>query len=56
MMAAAIFISLLSFLMFSRMGADFMPALNEGDLVINLTRDTQIGIDRSVDIQKQSEK
>ncbi len=55
-MAAAIFISLLSFLMFSRMGADFMPALNEGDLVINLTRDTQIGIDRSVDIQKQSEK
>ena len=33
-----------------------MPPLNEGDLVINLTRDTQIGIDRSVDIQKMSEK
>jgi len=42
--------------LFTQMGTNFMPALNEGDLVINLTRDAQMGIDRSVAIQKESER
>ncbi len=49
-------IAVLSFFLLTKMGADFMPPLNEGDLVINLTRDAQISIDRSVQIQKMSEK
>ncbi len=48
--------SVASFWVFQTLGADFMPALNEGDMVINLTRDSSISLDKSVDMQKQSEK
>ncbi len=48
--------SIVSFWLFSRLGADFMPALNEGDMVINLTRDSKIGLDKSVNMQKESDK
>ena len=45
-----------SFWVFSTLGADFMPALNEGDMVINLTRDSSIALDKSIEMQKQSDK
>ena len=49
-------IGLLSIWLYTRMGADFMPPLNEGDLVINLTRDNRIALDESVRIQKESDR
>ncbi len=39
----------------SRMGADFMPPLDEGDLVINFTRPADIGVDASLEMQRRSE-
>lgn len=42
--------------LFTRLGSDFIPKLNEGDLVIGLVRDTGIGIDESVRIQAEAEK
>ncbi len=39
-----------------RMGADFMPPLDEGDLVVNFTRSSDIGVDASLDMQKRSEQ
>lgn len=41
---------------YTKMGSDFMPPLDEGDMVINMTRDSRISIDTSVAIQKKSEK
>jgi len=40
----------------SRMGADFMPPLDEGDLVVNFTRPSDIGVDASLEMQERSEK
>ncbi|MBY0370891.1 CusA/CzcA family heavy metal efflux RND transporter [bacterium] len=39
----------------SRMGSNFIPNLDEGDLVITLARDTRQGIDSSVEVQKKVE-
>jgi cobalt-zinc-cadmium resistance protein CzcA len=49
-------IILISAVFYSRMGSNFMPALNEGDLVVNLTRAADISIDESVAMQKRSDK
>ncbi|MEK7288340.1 MAG: CusA/CzcA family heavy metal efflux RND transporter [Elusimicrobiota bacterium] len=51
-----IVIAFLTLFAYKRLGADFMPALNEGDMVINLTREASIGPDESVRIQKESDK
>jgi len=40
----------------TQIGTDFIPQLNEGDMVIGLVRDTSIGIDESVTQQKMAEK
>lgn len=42
--------------LFTRLGSDFIPKLDEGDLVIGLIRDTGIGIDESVRVQTQADK
>lgn len=42
--------------MFFRLGSDFIPQLDEGDMVIGLVRDTRISLDDSVDIQKKSDR
>jgi len=42
-------------LVFRQLGGEFMPSLDEGDMVINLTRDSDIGIDASLDVQKKSD-
>ncbi len=45
-----------AFLVYRKMGADFMPPLDEGDLVVNMTRASDIGIDASLTMQKKSDK
>lgn len=41
--------------LFVFLGSDFIPKLDEGDMVIGLVRDTRIGIDRSIDMQRRSD-
>ncbi|MBI2606295.1 MAG: efflux RND transporter permease subunit [Deltaproteobacteria bacterium] len=48
--------ALLALLLFFRLGSDFVPQLDEGDLLINLTRETRQDIDTSVHWQKRAEK
>lgn len=48
--------ALIAIFLFSRLGSDFAPQLDEGDLVINLARATSQGIDESVRWQKQAEE
>lgn len=48
-------VALISMLLFFFLGSDFIPTLDEGDMVIGLVRDTRIGIDSSVDAQKASD-
>lgn len=45
-----------SFVLFYNLGSDFIPKLNEGDMVIGLVRNTSMSIDESVRLQKISEK
>jgi cobalt-zinc-cadmium resistance protein CzcA len=45
-----------SFFVYRTLGADFMPPLDEGDLVVNLTRASDIGVDASLELQKKSDK
>jgi heavy metal efflux system protein len=42
--------------LFTRLGSDFIPKLDEGDLVIGLVRDTGIGIDESVRLQNLADQ
>lgn len=42
--------------LFTRLGSDFIPQLDEGDLIIGLVRDTSIGIDESVRVQNKADK
>jgi cobalt-zinc-cadmium resistance protein CzcA len=48
--------AILSIFLFFKLGSDFVPQLDEGDLVINLARETQQDIDTSVGWQKRAEK
>lgn len=41
--------------LYTKLGSDFMPPLDEGDMVINFTRDSRMSIDTSVEIQKKCE-
>ncbi len=43
-------------ILFSRMGAEFLPQLNEGSITIMIQRDVNIGIDQAIAMQAQSEK
>ena len=43
-------------LLFLRLGADFLPQLDEGSLAIQFVRPTNISIDQSVEMQKLSEE
>ncbi len=42
--------------LFIFLGSDFIPKLDEGDMVIGLVRDTRIGIDRSLEMQMKSDR
>jgi cobalt-zinc-cadmium resistance protein CzcA len=54
--AATLLPALGAILLFFRLGSDFVPTLDEGDLVLGLARDTQMDIDTSIKIQKDAEK
>ncbi len=41
---------------FTRLGAEFVPQLDEGSFATHMLRTTSIGIDASVDMQKQAEQ
>ncbi|MGC3958431.1 MAG: CusA/CzcA family heavy metal efflux RND transporter [Verrucomicrobiota bacterium] len=41
---------------FTRLGAEFVPQLDEGSFATHMIRTTSIGIDASVDMQKRGEK
>ncbi len=49
-------IALLSIVFFTRLGSDFIPRLDEGDMVIGLVRDTSISIDKSIEEQLKSDR
>jgi cobalt-zinc-cadmium resistance protein CzcA len=53
--AAAALLALAVFV-FSRLGAEFVPQLDEGSFATHMIRTTSIGIDASVEMQKRSEK
>ncbi len=46
----------LSLLIFSRMGREFIPQLDEGSFATHMIRTTSIGLDKSVEMQKLSDK
>ncbi len=52
--SAALFV--LSALIFNRLGAEFVPQLDEGSFATHMIRTTSIGIDASIDMQKRGEK
>ncbi len=46
----------LSILVFNRLGAEFVPQLDEGSFATHMIRTTSIGINASIDMQKRGEK
>ncbi|HKX61045.1 MAG TPA: CusA/CzcA family heavy metal efflux RND transporter, partial [Verrucomicrobiae bacterium] len=53
---AALALLALAAFVFTRLGAEFVPQLDEGSFATHLIRTTSIGIDASVEMQKRSEK
>src|SRR6185503_9343985 len=53
---AAVALLALAALVFSRLGAEFVPPLDEGSFATHMLRTTSIGIDASVEMQKRGEK
>lgn len=56
LMVAGLVLAILSFVTFLQLGADFIPQLDEGDLVINLTRNSKISLTESLKEQEEVEK
>lgn len=42
--------------LFTRLGAEFIPQLDEGDMVIQMIRSSSAGLEASLDLQKTSER
>jgi Cu/Ag efflux pump CusA len=53
---AAIALLALAAIVFSRLGAEFVPQFDEGSFATHMIRTTSIGIDASVEMQKRGEK
>ncbi len=53
---AAVGLFLLAVVVFNRLGAEFVPQLDEGSFATHMIRTTSIGIDASIEMQKQGEK
>ncbi len=49
-------VALIAIIMFLNLGSDFIPRLDEGDMVIGLVRDQKIGLDASLEMQKRSDR
>lgn len=56
LMASGIGLAALSAVTFLQLGTDFIPQLDEGDLVVNLTRDSKISLTESLREQEEVEK
>jgi cobalt-zinc-cadmium resistance protein CzcA len=56
MVGGAVALLALAVFVFSRLGAEFVPQLDEGSFATHMIRTTSIGIDASVDMQKRGEK
>ena len=54
--AASAGIFLLSVLVFSRLGAEFLPQLDEGTISLQMIRSTSVGLEASLDLQIKSER
>ncbi len=54
--SGAVALLALAAFVFSRLGAEFVPQLDEGSFATHMIRTTSIGIDASVEMQKQGEK
>lgn len=54
--APTLVIAVSAIALFIFLGSDFIPKLDEGDMVIGLVRDTRIGIDRSLEMQMKSDR
>ncbi len=48
--------SLICFSLFFKLGSDFIPQLDEGDIVLGLVRNTDISLTKSIEEQKKAEK
>ena len=53
---AAVVVFALSLWVFSRLGAEFIPQLDEGDLAVQMIRTTSIGLGPSIELQTAAEK
>lgn len=53
---AAVALLALAAIVFTRLGAEFVPQLDEGSFATHMIRTTSIGIDASVEMQKRGEK
>ena len=56
MVSAGVVLFLLAAMLFNRLGAEFVPQLDEGSFTTQMIRTTSIGIDASLDMQKRGEK
>ncbi|MBI4386816.1 MAG: efflux RND transporter permease subunit, partial [Elusimicrobia bacterium] len=55
-LAPALVLFVAALFVYRGMGADFMPPLDEGDFVVNLTRAPDIGVDAALDMQRKSDR
>lgn len=53
---AALAVFALAVFLFGRLGAEFVPQLDEGSFATHMIRTTSIGIDASIEMQKRGEK
>jgi cobalt-zinc-cadmium resistance protein CzcA len=56
LMASGVALAIISFAAFVQLGTDFIPQLDEGDLVVNLTRNSKISLTESLREQEEVEK
>ena len=56
LMTSGVFLAVLSLFTFLSLGTDFIPQLDEGDLVVNLTRDPKVSLNESTREQAEVEK
>jgi heavy metal efflux system protein len=56
LMVLALFSMTIVFFIFTRLGADFIPQLDEGDMVVNITRDASITLEEALKDQCEVEK
>ena len=56
LVSGAIVLLALSVFIFLRLGAEFVPQLDEGSIALQMVRSASLGLDASLDLQKKSEK